>query len=128
MGRYFQPVTEVRPMDRRTVLRGTGTVLIGVTAGCLGSGDEEFTLEVVNEDFGPGPNGELTVTATVSNLGNEAQTGTLYVTTEINEESLARVREVTLDPHETQTFEIAYDQAYDDVSSLSVDAEVEPLE
>jgi hypothetical protein len=128
MGRYFQPVTEVRPMDRRTVLRGAGTVLIGVTAGCLGSGEEEFTLEVVNEDFGPGPDGEVVVTATVSNLGNEAQSGTLYVTTEINDESLVRVREVTLDPHETQTFEIAYDQAYDGVTSLSVDADVEPLE
>jgi hypothetical protein len=128
MGRYFHPVTEVRPMDRRTVLRGAGTLLIGATAGCLGSGEEEFSLEVVNEDFGPGPDGEVTVTVTVSNLGNEPQSGTLYVTTEINDESLVRVREVTLDAHETQAFEIAYDQAYDDVTSLSVESDVEPLE
>jgi len=128
MGKYFHHVIEIRPMDRRTVLRGAGTLLIGATAGCLGSSEEEFTLEVVHEDFGPGPNGEVTVTATVSNLGNEPQSGTLYVTTDINDESLVRVREVTLDPHETEAFEISYDQPYDDVTSLSVDAEIEPLE
>ena len=111
MGRYFHPVTEVRPMDRRTVLRGAGTLLIGATAGCLGSGEEEFSLEVVNEDFGPGPDGEVTVTVTVSNLGNEPQSGTLYVTTEINDESLVRVRDDKPDGHDSQGVEDGNDEA-----------------
>lgn len=103
-------------------------MVLGLTAGCLGVQEEEFSLKVVHEDFGPGPEGEVTATVTVSNLGNKPQSGTLYVTTEINEESLVRVRKLTLDPHETTDVEITYEQAYDEVTSLSLDSDVEPLD
>jgi hypothetical protein len=115
-------------MDRRTVLRTTGALFLGATAGCLGGGESEFTLRVVEESFGSGPDGNLQVSVTVSNPGNERQTGTLYVTAEIGEESNVRVREVDLQAHETTTFEIGYEERYDSITSLSVDASVEPTD
>lgn len=115
-------------MQRRTVLRTTGAFLLGGTAGCLGGGESEFALRVVEEDFGAGDDGNLTVWVTVSNPGNEAQFGTLYVTAEIGEESTVRVRDVDLDAHETDTYEIGYDTSYDTITSLSVDASVEPAD
>lgn len=115
-------------MDRRTVLRTTGALFLGATAGCLGGGESEFTLRVVEEDFGSGPDGKLRVTATVSNPGNDRQVGTLYVTAEIGEESNVRVRDVDLQAHETTTFEIGFDERYESITSLSVDASVEPAD
>jgi len=113
-------------MERRTVLGTVGSVFLGLTAGCLGSEESEFMLRVVDEDFGEGENGALTVWVTVSNPGNERQTGTLYVTAEINDESKVRVREVALDAHETTEFEIAFEESYEDITSFSLDSSVEP--
>lgn len=115
-------------MERRTVLRATGTVLLGLTAGCLGDDEPEFMLRVVDENFDAGPNGNLTVWVTVSNPGNERQSGTVYVTAELNDDSMVRVRDVTLDAHETTEITITYDHAYDDVTSFSLDASVEEHE
>jgi hypothetical protein len=115
-------------MDRRTVLRTTGALFLGATAGCLGGGESDFDLEVVHNDFGPDEDGNLTVSVTVSNPGNERQVGTLYVTAEIGEESKVRVRDVDLQAHETTTFEIGFDERYDSITSLSVDANVEPTD
>lgn len=111
-------------MERRTVLKTTGTLILGLTAGCLGDDEAEFMLRVVDQDFGPGPDGNLTVWVTVSNPGNERQSGTVYVTAKLNDESTVRVREVTLDAHETTEVSISYDVAYDDVNSFSLDASV----
>lgn len=115
-------------MERRTVLRGTGTVLLGLTAGCLGREESEFTVRVVDEDFGAGPDGNLTVWVTVSNPGNERQSGTVYVTAELNDNSTVRVREITLDGHETTEIAISYETAYDDVNSFSLEASVDETE
>ncbi|MBS3760498.1 hypothetical protein [Halodesulfurarchaeum sp.] len=115
-------------MERRTVLRATGTVLLGLTAGCLGDDEPEFMLRVVNQNFGAGPDGNLTVWVTVSNPGNERQSGTVYVKADLNDDSMVRVRDVTLDAHETTEIQITYDQVYDDVTSFTLDASVEESE
>ncbi len=127
-GKYFQPLNEGSSMDRRTVLLSAGTVAIGLTAGCLSNSESEFTLRVVDQDFGAGPDENLTVWVTVSNPGNDRQRGTLYVTAQLNDDSTVRVREVTLDGHETTELVITYDIAYDDVNTFSLDASVEPIE
>lgn len=114
-------------MDRRTVLRGTGTLLVGLTAGCLGEEDTDFQLRVVDEDFGPGEDGNLTVWITVSNPGNEAQSGIVYLSAEVNDESKVRTRTVSLDAHETTQIEIGFETPYDEVTGFDMgDASVEP--
>ncbi|MDZ7850799.1 MAG: hypothetical protein U5K70_08405 [Halodesulfurarchaeum sp.] len=115
-------------MERRCVLRAAGALALGLTAGCLSDPEPEFQLRDVHRDFGPGPNGNLTVWVTISNPGNERQTGTVYVRTEVNDDSLVRVREVTLEPHETSEIEIGYDVAYENVSTFSMKTSVEPRE
>ena len=115
-------------MNRRSFVRAAGTLGVGLTAGCLSDSAESFELRVVDQDFGAGPDGNLTVWVTVSNPGNDRQSGTLYVTTQLNDESMARVREVALDAHETTEFEISYDIAFDDVSSFEMNTSVEPAE
>lgn len=116
-------------MDRRRVIRATGTLVLGLTAGCLGNQESKFQLRDVDRDFGPGPNGALTVWVTVSNPGNEHQSGTVYVSAKVNDKSLVRVRDVSLEPHETTEVEVVYDVAYDNVSSFSkLETSVEPNE
>ena len=115
-------------MERRTVLRATGTALLGLTAGCLGGEESEFMVRVVDQDFGAGPDGNLTVWVTVSNPGNERQSGTVYVTAELNDNSTVRVREITLDGHETAEIAIPYEEPFDDVNSFSLEASVDETE
>ncbi|MFW5922469.1 MAG: hypothetical protein ACOCRC_04125 [Halodesulfurarchaeum sp.] len=115
-------------MDRRGVLCAAGTFVVGLTAGCLSDPEPEFELRVVDQDFGAGPDGNLIVWITVSNPGNERQRGTVYVSADVNDESLVRVRDVTLEAHETTEVEIGYEVAYENVSSFSMDASVEPAE
>lgn len=115
-------------MDRRRVLRAAGTLAVGLTAGCLTADEPSFDLRVVHKDFDAGPEGNLTVRVTVSNPGNERQSGTVYVTAQINDDSTARIRRVTLDAHETTEIEISYDVAFDDLHTFEMDASVEPAE
>lgn len=115
-------------MERRRVLRASGTVLLGLTAGCLGGEESEFMIRVVDKDFGAGPEGNLTAWVTVSNPGNERQSGTVYVTAELDGNSTVRVREVTLDPHETTEISISYERLYEDVNSFSLEASVDETE
>ena len=120
-------------MDRRSVLKGTiglGTISLGTIAlaGCLGDDEPEFTLSVVDYDFGENDDGDLQTTAVVSNAGNTHQEGTLYVRTDVNDDSLVRIREVSLDAHKIREYTITYDIPYADVTSFSMDVDVEPPE
>ncbi len=115
-------------MDRRTVLRGTGTLLVGLTAGCLGEEDTDFQLRVVDEDFGAGEDGNLATWVTISNPGNEAQSGTVYLSAEINEEAKVRTRTVRLEAHETTEITITFATPYDAVTQFSMNASVDPPE
>ncbi|MGM0371437.1 MAG: hypothetical protein ACQEQJ_02905 [Halobacteriota archaeon] len=115
-------------MERRTFLRGIGVATLGVTAGCLGDDESEFMLRVVDQQYGAGEDGALTVWVTVSNPGNEAQSGTVYVRGDLEEDSFVRVREVELDAHETTELAIAFEIAYEDVGSFNFDSSVEPPE
>lgn len=127
-GKYFQALDEDPPMDRRTLLLSAGIVSIGLTAGCLSESKTDFSLRVVDRDFGAGPDGNLTVWVTVSNPGNEAQSGTVYVTAELNDDSIVRVREVALSAHETTEIEISYDVSYQNITNFNMDSSVEPPE
>ena len=120
-------------MDRRSVLKGAiglGTIGLGTTtlAGCLGEEEPEFTLSVVDYDFGENNEGYLQTTAIVSNAANYHQEGTLYVRADVNDDSLVRVRDVSLDPHKTREYTITYDILYADVTNFSMDVDVEPPE
>lgn len=113
-------------MERRTLLRDasvTGAVLL---AGCLGGGREEFTMKVASQEIDQDEAGNLVLHVTVSNPGNDPQTGTLYVTAKLNDEELVRVREISLDAHETTQITIDYDVKYDEVSSFSPKTSIDP--
>ena len=119
-------------MHRRTYLRhavGIGAVGTAVTvAGCLGGDEESFTLQVADADFGENEAGYLETWVTVSNVGNEPQKGTLYVNGDLNDDPTVRVREVSLDAHETRRYTVTYDTKMDDVSSYSLDVDLEPAD
>ena len=119
-------------MHRRTYLRhaaGIRTVGAAVAvAGCLGGEEEDFTLQVADADFGENDDGYLEAWVTVSNVGNEPQEGTLYVNGDLNDDPTVRVREVTLDAHETRRYTVTYDTKMDDVRSYSLDVDLEPPE
>jgi hypothetical protein len=113
-------------MNRRTFLAsltGVGTVAL---AGCLGSDESRFTLSVADYDFGENEDGYLEAWATVSNVGNERQAGTLYFHGDLNGEPLVRVRDVELDGHETRKYTVTYDVKWEDVRSYSIEVEIEP--
>jgi hypothetical protein len=115
-------------MDRRSVLQGAiglGTIAL---AGCLGDDEQDFTLSVVDWDFGENDEGYLQTWAVVSNAGNNHQEGTLYVRADVNDDSLVRVRDVSLDAHKTREYTITYDILMEDVTSFSMDVDVEPPE
>lgn len=122
MGRDVQ----LRLMERRSLLQGLGTVALGLTAGCLGREEPEFMLRVVHLDFGAGPDGDLQVWVTVSNPGNEGQSGIVTVTADLNGETTERARAVTLDAHETIEVTVEYDLPYDEVRSFHPEASVDP--
>lgn len=115
-------------MERRSLLRGVGTIALGLTAGCLTLDDSEFMLRVVHLEFGAGPDGDLTVWVTVSNLGNDRQSGSVLVTGHLNGESFERTRPVTLDPHETTELAVEFDRSYDEVRSFDPEASVVPAD
>lgn len=113
-------------MNRRSFLAGisgAGTIALG---GCLGGDEERFTLNVVDYNFREDEDGYLEAWATVSNVGNEKQSGTLYIHGDLNGESLVRVRDVSLEAHETRDYTVTYDVKMDDVRSYSLDVEIEP--
>lgn len=117
-------------MNRRTVLRATGTALVGLTAGCLGGDgteEETFNLEVTDQEFGPDDEGILTVWVTVTNPDNEAQSGTIYLTTEVEEaEPTVRTRAVSLDAHETKEVTFEFEAVYDELTHFEMDVRLEP--
>jgi len=113
-------------MERRRLLEGALGVGVAALAGCLGRQEDPFTLKVVNLDFGGDADGYLQVTVTVSNVGNDPQEGTLYVNSKLNDEALVRVRDVALEAHATRDYTISYDVKYDDVTSFSPHADIEP--
>lgn len=116
-------------MKRRSLLQVAGTLGAGVLAGCVGEGgEEEFNLQVAAKDFGENADGNLAFNVTVSNPGNTRQTGTLEISAELNDRDLVRLREVTLDAHETTEVSIEFDIRYDNVTSFSPEASVRPKE
>lgn len=119
---------ERRRLQRRRVLRAGGVIGGTLLAGCLGGGNEEFTLQVADEDFGEGADGDLVVNVTVSNPGNQDQTGTLYVTTKLNGEETVRLRDVSLEAHETKRVTVTYDIKYQNVTEFSMQTDIQPSE
>ena len=117
-----------RRLERRTVLRTGGVIGGTLLARCLGGESEEFSLQVADQDFGEGPDGNLVVNVTVSNPGNQDQTGTLYVTTKLNGEETVRLREVSLEAHKTKRVTVTYDITYLNVTEFSMQTDIQPNE
>ena len=115
-------------MERRSLLRTVGVAGTTLVAGCLGGSSEEFTLQVASQEIDQNEEGYVVVHVTVSNPGNEAQEGTLYVNAKLNDESLVRVRQVSLDAHETTEITVEYDVKYENVTSFAPKASIEPAE
>ena len=115
-------------MQRRRLLRTTGAIGVAVLAGCTGSEESEFTLQVANREITESEDGNLVFIVTVSNPGNDAQTGTLYVSSQLDGEETVRVREVSLDAHETKQITVTYDVAYANVTSFQPTADLRPSE
>ncbi|AKH97252.1 twin-arginine translocation signal domain-containing protein [Halanaeroarchaeum sulfurireducens] len=113
-------------MNRRTFVV-TGA-LAGATAlgGCLGRNDDRFTLSIVDTSFVENDAGYLEVKLTVTNVGNEHQTGTVYVHGDLDGDRIVRTRNVSLPAHQTREYAITYDVAYEDVSNFSIETELEP--
>lgn len=116
-------------MERRRLLRLTGGLGASVIAGCVGQGgNEEFALKVANQEYGADEDGYLVFNVTVSNPSNHEQSGTVYLDAEVNGEDRVRVREVTLDAHETREVTVRFDVAFENVTSFSGSTSVEPLD
>ena len=116
-------------MERRQLVKRGGAVGVALLGGCLGSGEEdEFTLQVANTEIGQNSDGYLVVNVTVSNPGNEAQKGTLYVNSQLNDKDLVRVREIELDAHKTTEVTIEYDVKYVNVTSFTPKTDIQPSE
>lgn len=112
-------------MDRRTVLRRTALAGAALPlAGCLRRGRDENVLSVSDTSYRESDDGNVLLVVTVSNPSDREASGTLYVNSELNDESLTRVREVSLDPHTTTVVRVEYDVAYDDVSSFSWNTDI----
>lgn len=115
-------------MERRSLLRVTGVLGASLLAGCMGSEGEEFNLQVAAQDFGENEAGNLVFNVTVSNPGNTRQRGILEVSAKLNDENLVRVREVTLEAHETTEVSIEYDVKYENVTSFAPKASIRPAD
>jgi hypothetical protein len=106
-------------MQRRTLLARTtaaGSAL--ALAGCLRRGRDEDVLSVANSDFREGEDGRLVYVVTISNPSDREASGTVYVNSELNGNASTQVRQVTLDPHSTTSFNITYDIDFFNVSSF----------
>ncbi|QLC34141.1 hypothetical protein EFA46_007975 [Halarchaeum sp. CBA1220] len=115
-------------MDRRTLLRGAGTVALAALAGCAGTESAESSLLVASEDFHFDDDGALVVTAVVSNVGDARHGATVVFAPEVNGELVERRIEVELGAHETRAVETTYgdvDEA--DVSSLELSVSLEDV-
>jgi len=106
-------------MNRRTLLRRTAAAGLVPLVGCLRTGDDEAGLTVVDTNYEESEGGNVVIAVVVSNPSGREAAGTLYVNAEIDDQSLTRVREVTLGQNETTTVRVEYDVAYDDVESVS---------
>lgn len=113
-------------MKRRRLLRVGSALGLLAIAGCTGSTEPAFKLRVSNQDIDRDDNGMLVLHVTVSNPGNTPQNGTLYVTSKLNGEDIVRVREVSLDAHETDRITIEYDVAMKDVDNFSPRTDIKP--
>lgn len=108
-----------RRLERRNVLRAGGVIGGTLLAGCLGQEQTDFKLSKANSEFGENADGDLYLNVTVSNVGNERQSGKVFVTAEVNDEELVRVREVTLDAHQTTRVTFTYDVKYNNVTKFT---------
>lgn len=115
-------------MERRSLLRTAGGLGAVVLAGCVGGGEEEFSLQVATQEFGKNAEGNLVLNVTVSNPGNTEQSGILEVSATLNDRDLVRLREVTLEAHETTEVTIEYDVQYNNVTEYSPESSVRPAE
>lgn len=108
-------------MDRRTLLRrtlGTGSLLL--LAGCMGSkSDTGNSLSTSNVDFYGNDEGYLELSVLVTNAGNQPESGLLLVHAKLNGQSHERVRNVSLDAHETKEYTITYDVKMENVESFT---------
>ncbi|MFC7166457.1 hypothetical protein [Halospeciosus flavus] len=115
---------------RRTLLRrgavGASVAGLGGLAGCLGLGGEENPVRVQQTNIPPNSGGPLVAEVVVSNVADHPVTTTLYVTAKMEDGSLVRDREITLDAHQTDTFRVEFDVPYDEAvkGSLSMSADV----
>lgn len=113
-------------MNRRTLLKrsaAAGTALS--LAGCLRrGGEDEDALNVSSSDATESEDGNLLLTVTVSNPTDREASGTLYINSEIDDEALTRVREVSLDPHSTTTVRVEYDIQYREITSFSYNTDL----
>ncbi|MFB6268048.1 MAG: hypothetical protein ABEI31_10345 [Halodesulfurarchaeum sp.] len=113
-------------MERRVPVL-MGVVLLAALAGCSGGGGGgEFSLEVAHEEIGQSADGYLVFNVTITNSGNQAQRGTLYVTADLNGNQTVRVREVSLDPHQTTEVTIRYNVTYRNVTKFVPESSIEP--
>lgn len=115
-------------MHRRRLLRGVGLAGGTLLAGCLGGGSEEFNMQVTGKEIGEDGDGNLVFNVTISNPGNEAQDGTLYVTANLNGNESVKLRDVSLEAHETKRVTVTYDIKYLNVTEFTPEADIEPKE
>lgn len=115
-------------MHRRRLLRGVGLAGGTLLAGCLGGESEQFTMQVTSKEIGQDSDGNLVFNVTVSNPGNEAQDGTLYVTAILNGNESVKLRDVSLEAHETKRITVTYDIKYENVTDFNPETDIEPAE
>ncbi|MXR21809.1 hypothetical protein [Halobacterium bonnevillei] len=112
-------------MNRRTLLRTTAAAGVALSlSGCLRRGDDEDALVVSDEEAGESEDGTFVVTVTISNPTDRAASGTLYVNSQLDDEALTRVREVSLEPHSTTTVRVEFDVQFRNMSSINWDTDL----
>ncbi|QDX41463.1 hypothetical protein [Salarchaeum sp. JOR-1] len=112
-------------MHRRAFLRrGAAVAVAGGLAGCSSGGPADFTLSTHGTTIIELDDGRLAVEVTVTNTGDAAQSGIVYVTATLNGEKSVELQRVTLAPHATRTVTVPYDAQYSEVESFSASASV----
>lgn len=116
-------------MNRRAFLRrGAAVAVAGGLAGCTSGAESKFTLSAHGTTIVEMEDGRLGVEVTVTNTGDTAQSGIVYVTAELNGEKSVELRQVALDPHATRVVTVPYDVQYSEVGSFSASATVRRAE